>query len=73
MNAKMFSFHPLRFTTNGTIGSNILCMNPLELRKVYAELFSQSANLSTFMQMDSITVDFGYVINTGKTLDLGKA
>jgi len=59
---------------NGTLWTgerqNVLCVNPadVDLQRTYNTSFEQTANVTTFMQRDSVTVDLGYVLNTGWTL-----
>ncbi len=38
-----------------------------DLQRSYTTTFAQTANLTTFMQKDTINVDLGYVVNGGFT------
>jgi hypothetical protein len=44
--------------------NNVFCTSvDTDLQRSYTTTFAQTANLTTFMQKDTITVDLGYVVN----------
>ena len=55
--------HDIRFSDDGA-GINICCTGSLvDPFILYDPTFLRSENLTTFMQLDSITMDLGYVRN----------
>ena len=55
--------HDIRFSDDGA-GINICCSgNLVDPFNFYDPKFLRSENLTTFMQLDSITMDLGYVRN----------
>ena len=57
------TLHDLRFSDDGA-GINVCCSGGLvDPFILYDPAFLRSENLTSFMQMDSITMDLGYVRN----------
>ena len=59
----VMTVHDIRFSDDGA-GINICCTGSLvDPFLLYDPTFLRSENLTTFMQLDSITMDLGYVRN----------
>ncbi len=65
--------HATDIKFDNTVGKNIFCTSPpTDLQRVYGATFEKTENVTTFMQVDSITVDLGYVVNSGWTVKQGQ-
>lgn len=53
-------------------GKNVVCMDPhIDLQRNFDTTWFQTSNVTTFMSMDTATVDLGYVTNAGFTRKWG--
>ena len=51
---------------------NVLCTEPhIDLQRNFATSFGQTGNVSTFMSMDTVTANLGYITNAGFTKKWG--
>ncbi|TRY70979.1 hypothetical protein TCAL_11102 [Tigriopus californicus] len=65
-------FHAVDVKFDTCNGKNVLCMNPsIDLQRTFPTTFLKSSNITTFMQRDIVTIDFGYVTNAGLSFKQG--